>query len=413
MGNELYYYYRDTFFIDTCAINTTDFNKFLTFLPHSGLHNQRIALINAAILAGALNRTLLMPELNLGSATYWRPFEQLMDRLAHCPGNPNEPNTRCYEYRDYVPVPVDTIFDLTPLHELGIRTMQRHDMHDDYFSRYWGIDEDIKEDVMYTLDDQTRYSYQIHDDLSVPNATLDQFETRVDLQDLAARKEPFIMFGSLFGSRRLAIQRTDLVHIRDYLRQRIGVKHPVALEKAGEIINRLGGADNYLSVHLRQGDGRFKKEAKKTIEQIRQSMEKYAKKQSGHHDDDEDDVVKGIQRIQDRSERLEACVATQEKHKHTRLRLIYMATDTKNPHENFTDLYDEFVCLFTLNDFPQVVQSIRSTIVEVDPYLRNGDLLLPLVDGEVAAKADHFIPTPKSTFSGYIRQRNTQFHELT
>ncbi|KAI7857652.1 hypothetical protein BDC45DRAFT_566103 [Circinella umbellata] len=67
-------------------ISIKNSEKFLTFLPHSGLHNQRIALINAGILAGALSRTLLMPELNL--------------------------------------VPVDQVFDLTPLHELGVRTMQ-------------------------------------------------------------------------------------------------------------------------------------------------------------------------------------------------------------------------------------------------------------------------------------------------
>ena len=396
-------------------MNIKDSEKFLTFLPHSGLHNQRIALMNAAILAGALNRTLLMPELNLGTATFWRPSNQLTERLAHCPGSMNEPDSHCYDYRDYVPVPVDEIFDLTPLHELGIRTMQRHDMNDDYFSRYWGIDETNEDEMMYTLEDNVRYSYQIHDEMSVPNATLEQFQSRIDLQDLVTRQEPFLVFGSLFGSRRLALTRTDLLNIHEYLRQQIGVKHPVVLNMANDVVHRLGGANNYLSVHLRQGDGRFKKEAKKTIGQIRGALERYANKyeqEKAHNENDETLIVKELRSISYRPERLQSCVAAQEKHRHPSLQLIYMATDTRNPPEKFTDLYDKFVCLFTLNDFPDVVQSIRDAVANVDPYLRDGNLLLPLVDGEVAAKADHFIPTPKSTFSGYIRQRNTYFHEM-
>ncbi|KAI7849542.1 hypothetical protein BDC45DRAFT_272133 [Circinella umbellata] len=399
-------------------ISIKNSEKFLTFLPHSGLHNQRIALINAGILAGALNRTLLMPELNLGTATFWRPSHQLSERLAHCPGSPNEPDSHCYDYRDYVPVPVDQVFDLTPLHELGVRTMQRHDMNDDYFLRYWGIDETNEDKMMYTLKDDVRYSYQIHDEMSVPNATLEQFQSRIDLQYLATRQEPFLMFGSLFGSRRLALTRTDLINIREYLRQKIGIKHPIVLDKANDIIDQLGGANNYLSVHLRQGDGRFKKEAKKTIGQIRGALERYANKyeqqeENNNNNEEQALIVKELRSLTDRTKRLKACVYVQEKYRHPNLRLVYMATDTQNPHEKFVDLYDKFVCLFTLNDFPDVVQSIHDTLVDVDPYLRDGNLLLPLVDGEVAAKADHFIPTPKSTFSGYIRQRNTYFHEMT
>ncbi|KAI8144753.1 GDP-fucose protein O-fucosyltransferase [Fennellomyces sp. T-0311] len=377
--------------------------KFLTFLPHSGLHNQRIALINAAILAKALDRTLLMPELNLGTATFWRPSNELGDRLAHCPDS-TLPAATCYDYRNYVPVPVDEIFDLTAFHSLGVRTMKRHDMHEDYFLRYWGVDETNVDQMMYILDDDKRYSYQIHDELSSHNASLQQFARRIDMEDLAQRPEPFIMFGSLFGSRRLAISRPDLVEAREYLRREMGVSHPVVLDKADAITARLGGPNQYLSVHIRQGDGIFKKSSKKTIEQIQKTLERYAP-----HDDNEDGIVADLQRLDDRPERLKECVKLQGKHKHPSLRLIYMATDAEQPREKFTDLYDEFKCLFTLHDFPDVVQSLRDTVA--DPYLRDGALLLPLVDAEVAALADHFVPTPKSTFSGYIRQRNSRFHK--
>ncbi|KAI8876549.1 hypothetical protein K501DRAFT_279300 [Backusella circina FSU 941] len=45
--------------------------KYITFLPHSGLHNQRIELVNAAVLAKALNRTLILPQINIGKGIYW------------------------------------------------------------------------------------------------------------------------------------------------------------------------------------------------------------------------------------------------------------------------------------------------------------------------------------------------------
>ncbi|KAI7872354.1 hypothetical protein BDF14DRAFT_490307 [Spinellus fusiger] len=46
--------------------------KYISYLPHSGFHNQIISLINALVLAKALNLTLIMPELNIGWANHWR-----------------------------------------------------------------------------------------------------------------------------------------------------------------------------------------------------------------------------------------------------------------------------------------------------------------------------------------------------
>ncbi|CAG8830158.1 2661_t:CDS:1, partial [Gigaspora rosea] len=39
--------------------------KFLTYLPHGGFNNQRIALENAIFLAWFLNRTLIIPPILL------------------------------------------------------------------------------------------------------------------------------------------------------------------------------------------------------------------------------------------------------------------------------------------------------------------------------------------------------------
>lgn len=55
--------------------------RYLAYSPHSGLHNQRIALENAIVLAQLLNRTLLLPPLRLGKPLRWANNEALQDRL--------------------------------------------------------------------------------------------------------------------------------------------------------------------------------------------------------------------------------------------------------------------------------------------------------------------------------------------
>lgn len=371
-------------------------NKFLTFLPHSGFHNQRIALINAAVLAYALNRTLLMPEINLGIATFWRPFSDLEDKLDYCPSIINRTKSvpeSCFDYRDYAPVPVDTIFDLSPFHKLGIRTLQRQDMRRDYFQRHDWDEKDI-----YVIDDTTRYSYQIHDNMTA-QMDMRRFQKRLSLQELQERPERLLYFGSLFGSHRLALSQPELSHMREHLRRQFRVTHPLVLSTAEKIVERLGGTDQFTSVHLRQGDGFFKKAAQRTMVQIRETLEKAER--APDNDTDYEPTLNRLQSIkQDPQQLLSECVANQV-HNHPRLRVIYMATDARRPREQFPQLHQEFLCLFTLHDFPDIVEPLLHSSSDK----LNNKRLLPLIDAEVAVQAESFIPTPRSTFSGYIRQR--------
>ncbi|KAF9914721.1 hypothetical protein BX616_007691 [Lobosporangium transversale] len=57
--------------------------KYLTFLPHSGFHNQRTELENALLLARLLNRTLILPKVYLGPPMPWLTFRQLHARLLY------------------------------------------------------------------------------------------------------------------------------------------------------------------------------------------------------------------------------------------------------------------------------------------------------------------------------------------
>ncbi|KAF9280256.1 hypothetical protein BGZ68_007352 [Mortierella alpina] len=65
------------------AIDRDNSTKYLTFLPHSGFHNQRTELENALLLARLLNRTLIMPKVYLGPPMPWLEFRHLHSRLLY------------------------------------------------------------------------------------------------------------------------------------------------------------------------------------------------------------------------------------------------------------------------------------------------------------------------------------------
>ncbi|CAG8627907.1 15311_t:CDS:2, partial [Racocetra fulgida] len=82
-GNKVYCGRRNgTDNVSNLAINT---EKYLTYLPHDGFNNQRIALENAIFLAWFLNRTLIIPPLLLfkGLApTIRQPYDELSKFLS-------------------------------------------------------------------------------------------------------------------------------------------------------------------------------------------------------------------------------------------------------------------------------------------------------------------------------------------
>ncbi|ORX54490.1 hypothetical protein DM01DRAFT_1335628 [Hesseltinella vesiculosa] len=405
-------------------------------MPHSGLHNQRIALINAALLAFALNRTLIMPELNLGAGTYWRPSKQLPFRLDECvPKSLQSHHTErhwwapnCFDYKRYIPMPVESIFDLTAFEELGIKTMQRRHMSLDYFARYWSVPQDDRnQSLVYQVPDTTRYSYQIADSPTADRKNI-RYQELLTLNDLARHQEPFLLFNSLFGSSRLALSEAKFIEARQFLREQLGVHHPHVLHAAMDIIGRLGGPANYVSAHIRMGDGVFKVMMNDTMEQVRQKLLQHSDDAPLNRSTLHTLTVLRHQPI----ERLNTCLKLQPPDHH-RFGLIYMTTDAPNPRRTLSHLYDEFACLFSLQDFQDVAdatQKLRlpimtnhkssTTLFSDDdspaaadtPLTVQGDVFLPMIDAEVASQASYFVPTPKSTFSGYITYRNQRLQRI-
>lgn len=402
-------YIRRPFIITSTSTSTSHHDpneKFLTFYPHSGLHNQRLGLLNAMVLAKALDRTLVLPQINLGRGTHWAASPKLADRMAECPDLPI-PERRgggCTDYRRYIPVLVSTVFDLSVLDAIGIRYVERDDMHHSFFPNQLGV----RYDDIYQVNDSSRFSYRIYGTRNTTTGDLRQFEYRLDLEDLAMRPERVLNFGSLFGSARLVLdQRPDLSWLLKYLSGELGFGHPTVVQQTLNVVSQLGGPGEFVGVHLRTGDGVFRVVMEQTMNMVRQTLQGLSK----NHHLEQLDIIERLQALGQQNQvqaLLHECVSLQHnRHEHDlhhRLRLIFMATDAAKPRQTLPSLFDEFVCLFSLSDFQDAIeQTVNSSNDNLGP------LLLPLLDAEVASHGEVFVGTKRSTFSKYIEYRNHRF----
>ncbi|KAK4518625.1 uncharacterized protein ATC70_008845 [Mucor velutinosus] len=393
---------------------THDSPKYITYLPHSGLHNQRISLINAMTIAHALNRTLLMPELNIGSATFWAESNELAKQLELCPmyirQNKKEAGRRlrCHAYRKYKPLPVESIFDLSSAHALNIHTEQRFDMSRDYIHRHASAHQ--LNETVYSVQDPFRYSYQIHD--HDPNLYAfdhedmnDKYLEHIDLNELRARPETYLVFGSLFGTSRLQLHEPEMLWLREYLHRTTGLNHPKIKQSSQKIIQALG--DRYTSVHLRQGDGIFQKMAAETIAQVESALLSNLTVVHGNNNLNNRQVMQRLKSITSVHERLKQCQSVQDVLQNPQLEMIYLATDAANPQQEFPHMFDRYPCLFTLSDFYNA-----KILLQRKRHDKIDSLLPPMIDAEIASHANLFIGTPKSTYSAYVRYRNQHYRVL-
>lgn len=433
--------------------------KYLTFMPHSGLHNQRIGLINALILAKALDRTLLLPDMNIGNAVWWRPTPLADYRLGECPSIKQRRNSKCHDFNKYVPVSVETIFDLSAAHAIGIKTLQRSSMLSSYYKDVLGA----SDDDVYHLEDNSRSSYRIYDSRDNQD-NIRTFRYRVELDDLRQRDEKVMVFGSLHYTLRIAMQDPKLVWLANYLREETSISHPTVIKQALSVLPLLGGPGQFVGVHLRQGDGFFKDLMEETLNTLRLTLEQSTLAPSSNVagapgaittsssatvavvagsladqiitapvvtrplNEQEEVKLNALKRIDqanpvDKMPLLNKCVSWHNENNHPRLRLIFMATDTRQPRITLKELYDEFPCIFTLSDFPNIIENTLSGSPmptgnkKIDDELnqlgsRISTLLLPMIDAEIASHGSSFIGTRKSTFSQYINHRYNRFQKM-
>jgi hypothetical protein len=214
------------------------------------------------------------------------------------------------------------------------------------------------------------------------------------------------------------------------------------IKQALSVLPLLGGPDKFVGVHLRQGDGFFKALMDETLNTLRATLEQSSLEPVDIADQtttpptyvtrpltmEEEIRIAKLKEIDQANPSgkiplLNQCVQWHSEENHPRLRLIFMATDTRQPRITLKELYDEFPCIFTLSDFPSIIEGT----LNMSPMLtgnkriddetsqlgsRISSLLLPMIDAEIASHGSSFIGTRKSTFSQYINHRYTRFQAM-
>lgn len=248
-------------------------DRFLSYLPHSGFHNQRIAFENALVLSRLLNRTLLVPPVRLGRkplryVKYDRLLQFLVrsgkEGLRHCARVPAHLflPPECEDYFDYTHVPWHWLADLSEI-KTQQNLIERWNMTDAWIRERLHI---AKKDIL-KLEDSGPYDYRFLDTAADDAKTSNiRYLQSIDIPTLALSDARLIQIGTLFGSSRLRLRDPDNINIRREIRGSMAFYNDALSGPADAIHEALGGA--YLGAHIRVGDGHFQADGEKNTRLI-------------------------------------------------------------------------------------------------------------------------------------------------
>ncbi|EMD39437.1 hypothetical protein CERSUDRAFT_111744 [Gelatoporia subvermispora B] len=431
--------------------------RFLSYLPHSGFHNQRIAFENALVLARLLNRTLLVPPVRLGSRPlFYKPFDELSANLAanaskagleHCQDAVVTPAAKseqaeeqedeldtpvfpeeCEGYFEYTNVPWDWLVDLS-----GIRANQRLVARWNFTDAWLEEQLDITANETYALRDLDRNDFGFQDFVPRAKPTARKYREYIYIPILAERPERLLQLGTLFGSARLHLRNRENAELRKRVRQAMAFANAPLLTAADTIRSALGGA--YLAAHVRVGDGLFEENGAETVRRVWWKLLRAL----GHADGeilalertlladaldgaDWDPDMRAPPKIapdgpalrtphpplpplpRPRGRRMQ-CPAPL--HTSAALRALntplFLATDAHDPrtHPLLGPLVRTFPCAFFLRDFGRATAPL-ARLESGEDGVRLGPFLMPFLDAMVAGQAWAVVGTEGSTFSTFV-----------
>lgn len=401
---------------------TSPDERYLSFMPHSGFHNQRIALVNALYLASRLNRTLLMPPVVLGEPIHWRKYDSLesfhrrstkanlgycreyleayynKDESVHIPGN-------CVSSFGHTSLRWDRLFDMS-----GIKQRVRVRYRDDYDRTYLQRKYNIQHAETYHVKDELLYDYRIADK---KGQSLGKYQREIFIGDLEQRKERLISFGSLFGTGRVMFTEPGSDEFRKFLYgQFVFSRHvlPSLFDEADAIIESMGGKASYVSMHARVGDSIFERFSSQVMGKLWADLQKYVAlvrdTTGGSSYYGRQDTLDTATCLAPPSDRSAKAVDWDTKTiAPGRPLVIFMATDAPVPrsHPLFEQIFSTFPCVVTLSDLYDFKSSALASMVNPTDGVRYGKFLVPFLDGLIASHGQEFTGSMWSTFSSYIR----------
>ena len=242
--------------------------QYLSYLPHSGFHNQRIALENALVLASILNCTLLVPPVQLGDRPIgYRRSSRLRVNVAlsthigleHCAlvSDSRFVPEVCIDLWTHAHVPWDWFVNLSrATRQHGIRTLVRWDLTDMFLARLRIFTVDT-----YFINDTDPYQFRFFDSRVDTKPLGSRYQERIDIPTLAALSHGYrlLQFGTLFGTTRIRLVEPAHILLRTDVRRAMVFANADLLTIADGVRDstELGGMWGYAGVHLRLGDGVF------------------------------------------------------------------------------------------------------------------------------------------------------------
>lgn len=410
-------------------------SKYLAYFPHSGLHNQRIALENALVLAKLSNRTLLVPFLRLGKIIHYASFDKLKRFIAlsskagleHCPLVPVGVVTpdECEGYEEWTQVPWQWIADLHAVGEtIGVRMVQ-------WDGSAEGIAKlNISDADTLTLQDAAPYDFRFLDTLDDVSPLQDKYQYPVYIPSLARVPEKLLQIGTLFGSSRLRLRQAESKSIRRDVRRGMAFMNSDLSHVTDTICEALGGV--YLGAHLRIGDGQFKERRADSARiiwwklvhhvfglDLEETMKLEQQLIADDHFDEELDpplIRPDLPSLKVPHPPLPALPDTFEPqvrcrgplHTSSPLRRLnvplYVATDSVDPLADplFSIFLQTFPCIFFLSDFPSRLAPLNALLNPYDQVPLK-EFLMPVLDAMVLARARDVVMTDGSTFGAFVR----------
>ncbi|CAG8639441.1 6075_t:CDS:1, partial [Dentiscutata heterogama] len=408
--------------------------KFLAYFPHSGYHNQRMALENALLLAKLLNRTLLLPPIMLGRPLPWGRFDKLYLRLfmstktglEHCKSiSENYPlPTECLDYFSYTTISWDFLTDMDAIRKWH-KIIDRQEHTYEWLEKNLNINQ---ENDIYFIKDTTLYDYRIYE---IPNSKIPYttYLRNLKIDNLLAIDQKVIHFGSLYGPFRVVPELPTSLDYATFIRKHLVPNNSLIQHTAKRIIKQLGGDKNFIGIHIRSSDGFFMKFARPNIDNIyHQIIDTFTNLSSQEVDifeggtHDRDILVGDIVDLgKDNSRNLSIIkrpyqkVVNQTMLKEVKCRkslhptdkgvntVIYIATDAESPRTNplLFKFFNTFPCVFVLDDFSHELIELKG-VRNAEDKTPLANYLISVLDAMISAKGFHFYGTPYSTFSNYI-----------
>lgn len=422
--------------------------RYLAYLPHSGFHNQRIALENALTLTHILNRTLLVPPVRLGNDLIsYHKFDDLRRFLIrsgkrglyHCSNIALHvaPPSECWGFFDYTHVSWDWLFNLSSA------AAEESLLHHESLTFPWLESPPLDMDTL-TLKDETAYDFRFVDYTPAPDApTHPRYQIAYPISMLAASSLPLIQLGSLFGSARLHLTERVNVATRTGIRERMKFSNPHLRTASTAAVNALGGQDAFLGAHVRLADGPFRALRESTVRSIWYRLVACALRSVNASagitelyelesllvpasavlpPPDEplfdsmtrtgvslEGVIPGTLRVK----------CTGKLHEAPELAPLnvplFVATDTEDAL-TLAPLRAAFPCTILLRDLAEIPEVRKlDRLVSADDGVRLGHFLAPLLDAAIVARAWAVVGTEGSTFSTYVEDllwRREHGHEI-